>query len=923
MGKSGSFRRSVAGVVAITAAVGVALVTSSLAGASKLDVQQVATGTIIVEKQLIPDGYQPPQGGFVFSGAIDAKLGDGESASKEVDPGTYTVTESLEGRGFWDLISLVCTEDKGQDSSGDIPSLTATYKVEAGETVKCVFTNQKRGLIIVKKQTIPAGAQQSFPFTASWDASFSLADGGAYQSPALKPGNYSVSESVPAGWQQQSATCDNGDKPSSINLPTDKLITCTFVNVELKNLTPTVLTTVHDAQHNVVDNAPIGASVHDRAVVSGSGPTPTGTVSFRVHMGSLNCAGDGTAAGTVPLDASGVAHPSDSVTVPAGGLSFSSHYSGDNVYAPGDGACESLSASRPTATVLTTVHDAQHNVVDNAPIGASVHDRAVVSGSGPTPTGTVSFQVHMGSLNCAGEGSAAGTVPLDASGVAHPSDSVTVPAGGLSFSSHYSGDNVYLGVDGPCESLSASKLTPSVVTDVHNTSHAVISNALVGSSVHDRAVVSGSGPTPTGSVAFRVYLGSLQCAGDGQSAGTVPLDASGVAHPSDSVIVPAGGLSFRGHYSGDSVYSAADGPCETLGALPVTTGKGAIDVQKSATPTSLKEPGGPVTFSVTITNTSNVNVTVTNVVDDKFGDLDDDGGNGCFDVPINLAPGAHASCQFVGQVTGVGGTEHVDTVTASGTDEFGNPVTDTGSAKVVITPRVIDLVVVKDASSPTPLNGTVHYSLSVTNKGPDTATNVQLADPAPAGITYLTANPSQGTCNVSPALVTCDLGTIAAGQTVTIAITGKATTVGSHTNTATVTGSGGREANPADNTDSAVTQVPAPLKPPTVNPKPKPQPAYCIAVTVKPAMIKADGKTDSVKVKVMAGPKPAKGAKVIVSGGGVTKTGRANAKGIAVVKINPKKAGIVTVSVAESNHKLCGATARIGVIGVFLPPLTG
>ena len=36
----------------------------------------------------------------------------------------------------------------------------------------------------------------------------------------------------------------------------------------------------------------------------------------------------------------------------------------------------------------------------------------------------------------------------------------------------------------------------------------------------------------------------------------------------------------------------------------VPRGQGSIDVQKSANPTSLKEPGGPVTFSVTITNTS-------------------------------------------------------------------------------------------------------------------------------------------------------------------------------------------------------------------------------------------------------------------------------------------------------------------------------
>jgi uncharacterized repeat protein (TIGR01451 family) len=239
---------------------------------------------------------------------------------------------------------------------------------------------------------------------------------------------------------------------------------------------------------------------------------------------------------------------------------------------------------------------------------------------------------------------------------------------------------------------------------------------------------------------------------------------------------------------------------------------------------------------------------------------------------------------------------------------------------VDITPRLIDLVIVKDATSPTPLNGIVDYSLTVTNKGPDTATNVQLADPAPAGITYLTANPSQGSCNVSSSLITCSLGNIAAGQTVTIAITARATTVGSHTNTATVTGGGGRETNPADNVDSAVTIVPAPLKPPTV--KPKPAPEYCLALTVSPKMIKADGKPDKVTIKVTAGSKSVKGVKVILSGAGVKKSAKTNGKGMAVLRINPKKPGLITVTVAESNHDLCGPK-RIGVVGVFLPPLTG
>jgi uncharacterized repeat protein (TIGR01451 family) len=262
----------------------------------------------------------------------------------------------------------------------------------------------------------------------------------------------------------------------------------------------------------------------------------------------------------------------------------------------------------------------------------------------------------------------------------------------------------------------------------------------------------------------------------------------------------------------------------------------------------------------------------------------------------------------------------VNVVTVTGHDPAGHTLTASDDAKVDITPRLIDLVIQKDASSPTPLNGIVDYTLTVTNKGPDTATNVQLADPAPAGITYLTASPSQGTCNLSAALVTCDLGTLAPGQTVTIKITGRATTVGSHTNTATVTGSGGRETNPADNVDSAVTIVPAPLKPPAPVAKPKPQ--VCLSLAVSPNMIKADGKPDKVTTKVTAGTKRVKGVKVGVAGAGVKKSGVTNGKGVAVIRINPRKPGIVTVGVVESNQKLCGPK-RIGVVGVFLPPLTG
>ena len=198
---------------------------------------------------------------------------------------------------------------------------------------------------------------------------------------------------------------------------------------------------------------------------------------------------------------------------------------------------------------------------------------------------------------------------------------------------------------------------------------------------------------------------------------------------------------------------------------------------------------------------------------------------------------------------------HVNTVTAEGHDEFGNAVSDSDDARVQIMLRLIDLVIVKEATSPTPLNGIVNYTMTVTNKGPNDATNVQVADPAPAGILYLSASPTQGTCSVAPSLITCSLGTVKKGQTVVIRVTARATTVGTHTNTATVTVAAAAILNPADNVDSAITVVPAPLKPPVAKPQPQPQPEFCLTLTVSPKMIKADGRPDQVTVKVTAGKK--------------------------------------------------------------------
>ncbi len=88
---------------------------------------------------------------------------------------------------------------------------------------------------IVEKVADPADTTQTFEFTFN-GAPFSLGAGDSETFsellPSDKEGPYSVAEIVPDGWTLDSATCDNGDDPSSIELASNQTVTCTFTNIE-------------------------------------------------------------------------------------------------------------------------------------------------------------------------------------------------------------------------------------------------------------------------------------------------------------------------------------------------------------------------------------------------------------------------------------------------------------------------------------------------------------------------------------------------------------------------------------------------------------------------------------------------------------------------------------------------------------------
>ncbi len=98
-----------------------------------------------------------------------------------------------------------------------------------------------------------------------------------------------------------------------------------------------------------------------------------------------------------------------------------------------------------------------------------------------------------------------------------------------------------------------------------------------------------------------------------------------------------------------------------------------------------------------------------------------------------------------------------------------------------------DLSITKtDAPDPVVAGSQLTYTLTVGNAGPGSAAGVTVTDALPGGVTFVSATPSQGTCSQAGGAVSCAIGTVAVGATVTVTVTVTPTVPGTITNVATV-----------------------------------------------------------------------------------------------------------------------------------------
>jgi uncharacterized repeat protein (TIGR01451 family) len=231
------------------------------------------------------------------------------------------------------------------------------------------------------------------------------------------------------------------------------------------------------------------------------------------------------------------------------------------------------------------------------------------------------------------------------------------------------------------------------------------------------------------------------------------------------------------------------------------------------------------------------------------------------------------------------------------------------SEKLVVAP-LVDLAVTK-VGSPNPVSegANITWTMVVKNNGPDTDTGVTISDPLPAANTFVSVSTTQGTCT-GGAIISCNIGTMAAGATVTITLVTTPTQAGTVTNTVTVVGNA-TETNTANNTASASVVVNG-ITPPAV---------FCTAVSkVVPKQLFV-GRNTTLTIHVTKQGKAVKGVRVLIKGPKLNlRTKPSNSKGVIKQHVKMKKAGIVTFTPIAS--KRCN-TKRVGVTGVFTPPVTG
>ena len=203
------------------------------------------TGSITVVKDLVPSADDGRFDLKVDSTVVKAAAGDGDSGSKDVAPGDYTVSE--DGANGTDLTkydkSIACVTNGQASESGNGASLGGVT-VDSNDTVVCTITNTRRkGSVTVVKDLVPSTDSGRFDLKVDADVVKAAAGDGDQGSKDVAPGDYTVSEdgangtdlalytkSIACTTNGQASESGDGASLGGVSVDSNDTVVCTITN---------------------------------------------------------------------------------------------------------------------------------------------------------------------------------------------------------------------------------------------------------------------------------------------------------------------------------------------------------------------------------------------------------------------------------------------------------------------------------------------------------------------------------------------------------------------------------------------------------------------------------------------------------------------------------------------------------------------
>jgi uncharacterized repeat protein (TIGR01451 family) len=202
-----------------------------------------------------------------------------------------------------------------------------------------------------------------------------------------------------------------------------------------------------------------------------------------------------------------------------------------------------------------------------------------------------------------------------------------------------------------------------------------------------------------------------------------------------------------------------------------------------------------ITYTLTLTNNGPGDATGVEVTDQLPAGVTYDGsipsqgtynsGSGVWTVN-NVANGSSATLLINASVDGgTSGQTITNSAAVTGLDQLDDvPGNDSDTAPITV--NKADLGISKTVDDATPdEDQEITYTVTLTNNGPGDATGVEVTDQLPAGVTYVSSDPSQGTYNIFGGVWTL-VDDIASGNVATLTLT---VTVDGSTSGETITNS--------------------------------------------------------------------------------------------------------------------------------------